>query len=100
MKTWSILAVTPTTDAWVADYLPTANRLVAAHGGRYVARTTDHQQVEGDPDPATLRILIEWPSKEAALAFMADPAYQPHLQARTAGSRSLHYLVAERDELG
>ena len=40
-----------------------------------------------------MRVIIEWPSKEAALAFMGDPDYRPHLEARTAGSRSHHVLI-------
>ena len=48
MAYYSILDVTPTTDAWIADYLPTANRLVAKYGGQYLARTASHEQLEGD----------------------------------------------------
>lgn len=46
-----------------------------------------------------LRIVIEWPSKEAALAFMSDPAYRPHFEARTAGSSSHHFLIEGKDDL-
>lgn len=99
MPAYSILAVTPTTDDWIPDYLPTANRLVAAHGGRYLARTSDHAQLEGAAEAAALRIVIEWPSKAAAQAFMDDPAYAAHLAARTNGSTSVHFLVEGRDDL-
>ena len=47
---------------------------------------------------AGLRIILEWPSKEAALAFLNDPEYTPHLQARTSGSISHHFLVEAKDE--
>ena len=43
--------------------------------------------------------MIEWPSKEAAQNFMADPEYAPHLQARTAGSNSVHFLIEGKDDL-
>lgn len=99
MAFYSVLDVTPTDDAWIPDYLPTANARVAAHGGKYIARTTSHEQVEGDMQEAGLRIIIEWPSKEAANAFMADEAYAPHLAARTAGSVSHHYLIEGKDDL-
>ncbi|MEM6725224.1 MAG: DUF1330 domain-containing protein [Bacteroidota bacterium] len=98
MAYYSVLDVTPKNDAWIPDYLPTANRLVAAHGGKYLARTATHEQVEGDDAPAALRIIIEWPSKEAAMAFMNDPEYAPHLKARTEGSTSHHYLIDAKDE--
>ncbi len=98
MKYYSVLDVTPTTDSWIPDYLPIANRLVVKHGGKYLARTTSHEQVEGDKNDAGLRIVLEWPSKAAAIAFMNDPEYKPHLQARTEGSTSHHYLIKAVDE--
>ena len=99
MSYYSILAVTPTSEDWIPDYVGSANRLVARHGGKYLARTSTHEQIEGDDMPASLRIIIEWPSKEAAKAFMSDPEYVPHLEARTLGSTSFHYLVDARDDL-
>ncbi len=99
MAFYSILDVTPTSEAWIPDYIEPANRLVAQYGGKYLARTTSHSQLEGEPKEAALRIIIEWPSKQAAESFMADPHYQPHLQARTAGSVSHHYLVEGKDDL-
>ncbi|MEO1518174.1 MAG: DUF1330 domain-containing protein [Bacteroidota bacterium] len=98
MAYYSVLDVTPTVDAWIPDYLPTANRLVAKHGGKYLARTASHEQVEGEVQQAGLRIILEWPSKEAAMAFMNDPEYAPHLKARTDGSVSHHYLIEGKDE--
>lgn len=99
MTYYSVLAVTPTNDDWIPDYLPTANALVAKHGGRYLARTASHEQVEGGEDPAALRIILEWPSKDAAMNFMNDPEYKPHLEARTNGSNSFHYLIEGKDDL-
>ncbi len=98
MSYYSVLDVTPTTDTWIPDYLPTANRLVTKHGGKYLARTASHEQVEGEGAAVGLRITLEWPSKEAALAFMNDPEYVPHLNARTTGSVSNHYLIEAKDE--
>lgn len=99
MTYYSVLDVTPTCEDWIPGYLPTANARVAAHGGKYLARTATHEQVEGEEQPSALRIIIEWPSKEAAEAFMADEAYAPYLKARTAGSVSHHYLIEGKDDL-
>jgi len=99
MSYYSILAVTPTTDDWIPDYIAPANRLVAQYGGKYLARTSAHEQIEGARDEAALRIVIEWPSREAAIGFMNDPEYVPHLKARTAGSQSVHFLVEGKDDL-
>ena len=73
MKYYSVLDVTPTSEEWIPPYVPVANRLVAKHGGKYLARTASHEQVEGDKKEAGLFAILEWPSKEAAMAFMNDP---------------------------
>ncbi len=99
MTYYSVLDVTPTNDNWVADYIGAANLLVAQHGGKYLARTANHERLEGEGGNAALRIIIEWPSKNAALAFMKDPDYAPHLVARTAGSTSNHFLIEGKDDL-
>lgn len=99
MTYYSVLAVTPSNQDWIPDYIEPANRLVAKHGGQYLARTSNHEQLEGEPATAALRIVIQWPSKQAALDFMQDPEYLPHLQARTAGSDSFHFLIEAKDDL-
>ncbi|WP_375749374.1 DUF1330 domain-containing protein [Vibrio sp. HN007] len=96
---YSVLEVTPTTQDWVPDYIGPANRLVAQYGGKYLARTSTHERVEGDAENPALRIIIEWPSRQAALDFMNDPEYVPHLQARTEGSISHHALIEGKDDL-
>jgi uncharacterized protein (DUF1330 family) len=99
MTYYSVLAVSPTNPDWVADYIGPANALVAKHGGKYIARTASHEQLEGAGNDAALRIVIAWPSRQDALNFMSDPGYLPHLQARTAGSRSEHFLIEAKDDL-
>ena len=79
MSYYSILDVTPTSEDWIPDYLLTANKLVEKHGGKYLARTASHEQIEGEKKEAGLRIILEWPSKESAENFMNDPEYVPHL---------------------
>lgn len=99
MSYFSVLDVTPTTDSWIPEYIGPANRLVAKYGGQYLARTSSHEQLEGKGESPALRIVIKWPSRQAALDFMNDPEYAPHLAARTAGSISNHYLIEAKDEL-
>ncbi len=99
MAFYSVLAVTPTNEDWIADYLPADNALVAKHGGKYLARTASHEQMEGVGPEAALRIILEWPTRDAAVAFMSDPDYVPHLKARTEGSDSVHFLIEGKDDL-
>tara|TARA_R110001632_G_scaffold232256_2_gene372591 strand:+ start:2717 stop:3019 length:303 start_codon:yes stop_codon:yes gene_type:complete len=98
MTYYSVLSITPTTDAWIPAYLPAATRLVAKHGGKYLARTGSHEQAEGKAEEAALRVILEWPSKEAAMAFMKDPEYAPHFKARTDGSTGNHFLIEGKDD--
>lgn len=99
MTYYSVLAVTPTTEDWIPNYIGPANALVKEYGGKYLARTIEHEQIEGEDQPAALRIIIEWPSKDAAIGFMNDERYLPHLKARTDGSESYHYLIEAKDDL-
>ncbi len=99
MRYYSVLDVTPTSEDWIPNYLPTANKLVAKYGGIYLARTASHEQLEGTPKDVSLRIILQWPSKKAALNFMNDPEYTSHLKARTEGSLSHHYLIEGKDDL-
>ena len=99
MTYYSVLDVTPHNDEWIEAYLPTANKLVKKHGGKYLARTSSHEQIEGDKKEAALRIILEWPSKDAAKAFETDSEYLPHLQQRLQNSTSHHYLIEGKDDL-
>ena len=99
MMYYSVLDVTPTADAWIPAYISETGKIVKKHGGVYLARTASHEQIEGKEQIPALRIILQWPSKQAALDFMKDPDYASHLKARTAGSVSHHYLIEAKDDL-
>lgn len=99
MSYYSVLAVTATSEDWIPGYIASVTALVAKQGGKYLARTSSHERIEGDGPDVGLRVIIEWPSKDAALAFMKDPAYAPYLKARTDGSNSHHVLIEGKDDL-
>jgi uncharacterized protein (DUF1330 family) len=98
MNHYSIVSVTPKSEAWIPDYITAVGPLVEKHGGVYLARTAAHERIEGEgPNPA-LQVIIQWPSKQAADDFHADPAYQPHLESRLAGSESHFFSVVGKDD--
>jgi uncharacterized protein (DUF1330 family) len=99
MTYYSAITVAPTNEDWIPGYVGPTTALVAQHGGIYLARTASHERLEGEGDDVGLQVLIEWPTKEAANAFMSDPAYQPLLKARTVGSISQHFLIEGKDDL-
>ncbi len=100
MARYSVLEVTPTGEDRILGYLQSASAPVARHVGKYPARTAaSHQRLEGEGDDDALRTIIDWPSEEAAKAFMGDTAYLRHLEARTTGCVSHHFLVAGKGDL-
>ena len=99
MSYFSVLSVTPTNEDWIPGYLSTVTPIVERHGGKYLARTISHERLEGAGEDAAVRVIIEWPEKESALNFMADPEYAPLLKARTDGSLSHHFLIEGKDDV-
>ena len=97
MTYYAVAKVTLKDDAWVPAYLETVTALVHKHGGKYLARTPNMDQIEGQHPAPNVFVIIEWPSKEAAEAFYNDPEYKPHLDKRIAGSDSEFTLVAGED---
>ncbi|MEM9123864.1 MAG: DUF1330 domain-containing protein, partial [Pseudomonadota bacterium] len=59
MTYYSMIALTPTNEAWIPGYLGPTKALVAKHGGTYLARTASHEQIEGEPpeEPVAVRVL-------------------------------------------
>lgn len=62
-------------------YVDNVPALVAKHGGRYRVRGGEWEVLEGTWSPSRL-IVLEFPDREAALAFYNDPAYEPYRQLR------------------
>lgn len=100
MTAYLIADVTVTDDSWVPDYAAKVHDIVARHGGRYLSRSGNVDTLEGTPLGGTLVALIEFPSKEAARAFIADPDYAPFAEARKAGSRGNFHLLDDTDLAG
>ena len=98
MAHYSVVSVTPTSTDWIPAYLEQVGPLVAKHGGKYLARTASHQQLEGEGPPPALQVIIQWPSKEAETAFYGDPQYREPLAARLAGAICNFSSVEGKDD--
>jgi len=83
--------------SWVAAYVKNVTRIVEQRGGRYLARTSEIDQLEGGGKPPQLFVIIEWPSKEAAQEFYESAEYRPYRDSRFAGARSRFSLIAGED---
>ena len=84
-------------EIWVQDietfqtYSVQVPPTLAPFGGRYVVRSGASTPIEGEP-PGRI-VILEFPDREAALAWRASPAYQAILPIRDATSTSRVYVV-------
>jgi uncharacterized protein (DUF1330 family) len=83
--------------SWVAEYVKNVTKMVEQRGGRYLARTSKVEKVEGERKLPQVFLIIEWPSKEAAEAFYESEEYRPYREARIAGAKNEFLLVAGED---
>ena len=79
---------------------PNAGRASKAATGDCSHRSGRIEALEGEAPDASLVALIEFPSREAAMEFAADPDYAPFGEARKAGSVSNFYLIDDTDVAG
>lgn len=97
MKYYAVAELEITDPAWVPAYVREVTHQVEERGGRYLARTTRVEQVEGTGPVPQIALIIEWPSKEAAEDFYASDEYRPHREARLRGARNEFRLIAGED---
>jgi len=93
MTAYVILEVSVTDHSWQSSYLEPTAKLVAKHGGRYLALGSP-EKIEGDRELPSAVVLLEFPSIEASKAWHADPEYQPLIKLRQSGSTAEGLLLA------
>jgi uncharacterized protein YndB with AHSA1/START domain/uncharacterized protein (DUF1330 family) len=73
---------------------------VARHGGRVVSLGRLAGCAEGDVEPRQVMVVVEWPSREAFDAFVADPSLEDLHPLRERGTeRYLWWLYERLDDL-
>jgi uncharacterized protein (DUF1330 family) len=97
MKYYAVAEIDVTNPGWIEDYVTNVTRLVEQHGGRYLARTSRVEKVEGDRGLPQILLIIEWPSREAAESFYNSDEYRPQHDRRSAGASNELVLVAGED---
>ena len=93
MPAYIIADITVTNAEGYVPYREAAQKSIAAHGGRYIARGGEVQVLEGNWNPARL-VIIEFPSMDAARKWYHSPEYQQALKIRHAHS-SGHVILTE-----
>jgi len=97
MKYYCVVELDITDQSWVPQYIENVTKLVERSGGRYLARTANVEKIEGERKAPGVLVLLEWPSREAAITFYESDAYKPYLESRIAGARNEFLLIAGED---
>ena len=71
--------------------------MVGQRGGRYLARTSNVERLEGDRKVPRVFLIIEWPSREAAEAFYESEEYRPYREKRIVVAKNEFLLMAGED---
>jgi uncharacterized protein (DUF1330 family) len=97
MKYYCIAEMEITDRTWVPDYVANVTKMVEAAGGKYLARSAQVEKLEGEREAPQFALIIEWPSRQAAIDFFESDAYRPYREMRQAGARNEFLLVAGED---
>lgn len=78
---------------WTESYRRDVPPMIAAWGGRYLAKSLSPERLEGEGEGADTLAILEFPSVQLARQFMASADYAPYGQARREGARTTIYLL-------
>lgn len=100
MTVYMIAHVRVTDDSWIPAYAEKVHHLVHRHGGKYLARSANITQLEGEAPDSTVIGILSFPSLAALQSFANDPDYAAHASARRAGGVSQFFAVDDTDVAG
>lgn len=79
-----------------SGYMAQAEATIAAADGRYLVRGGEPELLEGSGDPGRI-VILEFPSREAARAFVEGPEYAPARALRQSLSTARLVLLSGWD---
>ncbi len=100
MTVYVIAEIEVTDDSWIPEYAEKVHDIVHKYKGKYLARSANIQNLEGESLPTTLIAIIEFPDAESAKSFATSPEYAPFGRARQAGSNSRFRMIDATDVAG
>ena len=92
MKAYLVLDLTVEDFARFKPYMAEIPAFIAKHAGRYIVRGVEPTTIEGDWTPERL-VIIEFPERENAQAFLDDPEIKDLFKLRHATTTSRLVLV-------
>lgn len=81
MKAYLVLDLSVNDIAGFKRYIAEIPAFIARHSGRYIVRGVEPTTIEGDWAPERL-VIIEFPEREKAQAFLDDPDAQDLFKLR------------------
>jgi uncharacterized protein (DUF1330 family) len=100
VKYYCIVELDTTEPSWVPAYIQNVTKMVEQRGGRYLARTSTLEKMEGGRALPQILVILEWPSKESAMDFYESEEYRPYRASRIAGAKNEFLLAAGEDVAG
>ena len=97
MKYYTVVEIEVTDPGWIGEYVQNVTQMVEKNGGRYLARTSRVEKIEGERKLPQVCVILEWPSKEVADACYASKEYRPFREKRKAGAKNEMMLIAGED---
>jgi len=94
MVAYAMVEITVTSDEGMGPYREKVADTVVAHGGKYLILGGATQVLEGNIGQHPAKVLLEFPSMEAAKGWYDSPEYQAILPARLESS-SANFLLVE-----
>jgi uncharacterized protein (DUF1330 family) len=80
-KAYVVAMLEITNPEGMGPYLGNVGATIAAHGGRYLVKSMGEKlYTENDPNPVT--VVLEFPDKEAVMAWKNSAEYQKILSSR------------------
>lgn len=92
MKAYLVLDLTIHDFPGFAPYIAAIPAFIERHAGRYIVRGAEPTIIEGDWRPPRV-VVIEFPDRENAQAFLSDPDCQDLFRIRHATTTSRLVLV-------
>ena len=92
MKAYLVLDFSVRDAPGFMPYVAAIPAFIAKHGGRYIVQGTEPTVMEGDWAPQRM-VILEFPARENAAAFLADPDAQALFAVRHRTTASKLVLV-------
>ena len=92
MTAYMIVDIDINDAATYQEYREKAPAFVAKYGGEYLARSEDHEIIEGDWKPHRL-VIFRFPSRQAIRNLFADPDYKKVAEIRWKSAKTIAVAI-------